>query len=151
MTDFAVTSEAPQPTIRVSVAVVESHVPTRERIMGLLGDGVTPFSTVEELAARLTGAVPSAEPLLFRKVRVAGTWMADRQFYVDNRIREGRAGFYVVTPLAIEGSDAAVLVNRGWVARGPEYPRPPRVVVPTGRTEVSGMAMRPWPQQRSRM
>ncbi len=53
------TSEAPQqPTIRVSVAVVESHVPTRERIMGLLGDGVTPFSTVEELAARLTGAVP---------------------------------------------------------------------------------------------
>ncbi|UDY36069.1 AAA family ATPase [Dermatobacter hominis] len=58
MTDFAVTSEAPQPTIRVSVAVVESHVPTRERIMGLLGDGVTPFSTVEELAARLTGAVP---------------------------------------------------------------------------------------------
>jgi pilus assembly protein CpaE len=58
VTDFAVTSEAPQPTIRVSVAVVESHVPTRERIMGLLGDGVTPFSTVEELAARLTGAVP---------------------------------------------------------------------------------------------
>ncbi len=58
MTDFAVTSEAPQPTIRVSVAVVESHVPTRERIMGLLGDGVTPFSTVEELSSRLTGAVP---------------------------------------------------------------------------------------------
>ena len=58
MTDFAVTSEVTQPTIRVSVAVVESHVPTRERIMGLLGDGVTPFSTVEELSARLTGAVP---------------------------------------------------------------------------------------------
>ncbi len=58
MTDSTMTSEAPQPTIRVSVAVVESHVPTRERIMGLLGDGVTPFSTVEELSARLTGAVP---------------------------------------------------------------------------------------------
>jgi len=58
VTDSTMTSEAPQPTIRVSVAVVESHVPTRERIMGLLGDGVTPFSTVEELSARLTGAVP---------------------------------------------------------------------------------------------
>jgi surfeit locus 1 family protein len=92
---------------------------------------------------RLTGAVPAAEPLLFRRVRVAGTWMEDRQFYVDNRIREGRAGFHVVTPLAIEGSDAAVLVNRGWVARGPEYPRPPRVAVPGGRMEVTGMATRP--------
>jgi pilus assembly protein CpaE len=48
----------PQPAIRVSVAVVESHAPTRERIMALLGDGVTPFTTVEELASRLTGAVP---------------------------------------------------------------------------------------------
>lgn len=92
---------------------------------------------------RLTGAVPSAEPLLFRRVRVAGTWMGDRQFYVDNRIREGRAGFHVVTPLAIEGTDAAVLVNRGWVARGPEYPRPPRIEVPSGRVEVTGLATRP--------
>jgi len=58
VTDFAMTSEAPQTTIRVSVAVVEAHAPTRERIMGLLGDGVTPFGTVEELAGRLTGAVP---------------------------------------------------------------------------------------------
>jgi pilus assembly protein CpaE len=49
---------APQPAIRVSVAVVEGHAPTRERIMALLGDGVTPFSSLEELAARLTGAVP---------------------------------------------------------------------------------------------
>lgn len=58
MTDSALTSEAPPTTIRVSVAVVESHAPTRERIMGLLGDGVTPFGSVEELATRLTGAVP---------------------------------------------------------------------------------------------
>jgi pilus assembly protein CpaE len=49
---------ASQPAIRVSVAVVEGHAPTRERIMALLGDGVTPFSSLEELAARLTGAVP---------------------------------------------------------------------------------------------
>lgn len=93
---------------------------------------------------RLAGAVPSAEPLLFRRVRVAGTWLGDRQFYVDNRIREGRAGFHVVTPLAIEGTDAAVLVNRGWVARGPDYPRPPRLgTPPAGRVEVTGLATRP--------
>jgi surfeit locus 1 family protein len=96
-----------------------------------------------DTAVRLTGAVPAADPLLYRRVTVTGTWMADRQFYVDNRIREGRAGFHVVTPLAIDGAGAAVLVNRGWVARGPEYPRAPRVAVPAGRIEVAGMAIRP--------
>lgn len=49
---------APQPTIRVSVAVVEADVPTRDGLMGLLGEGVTPFASVEELASRVTGAVP---------------------------------------------------------------------------------------------
>ncbi|MFZ4519775.1 MAG: AAA family ATPase [Microthrixaceae bacterium] len=68
MTDFTTTSAdhgmangfepATAPAIRVSVAVVESDVPVRQRIMGLLGDGVTPFESVEELSSRLTGAVP---------------------------------------------------------------------------------------------
>lgn len=92
---------------------------------------------------RLTGPVASAEPLLYRSVRVTGIWVAGRQFYVDNRIHAGRAGFHVIAPLAIDGTDAAVLVNRGWIARGPEYPRPPRVAAPEGRAEVAGMAMRP--------
>jgi pilus assembly protein CpaE len=41
-----------------SVAVVETHDPTRERLVGLLGDTVTSFATIEELIARLTGTVP---------------------------------------------------------------------------------------------
>ena len=92
---------------------------------------------------QLTGSVPSAEPLLYRRVRMDGTWLESLQFYVDNRIEAGRAGFHVITPLAIAGSDAAVLVNRGWIARGPEYPRPPRIATPRGAARVSGMAMRP--------
>lgn len=50
---------APQPAaIRVSVAVVEAHAPTRERMVSLLSDGVTPFASIEDLTARLTGTVP---------------------------------------------------------------------------------------------
>lgn len=51
---------APPPRISsgVSVAVVEFDVATRERIISLLGDGVTPFNTLEELTSRLTGAMP---------------------------------------------------------------------------------------------
>lgn len=50
----------PSPTvpIQVSVAIVEAHPPTRERIVSLLGEGVSPFATIEELTARLTGTVP---------------------------------------------------------------------------------------------
>jgi len=48
----------PPSAIRVSVAVVEAHPATRDRIMRLLGDGGTPFNSIEELAGRLTGSVP---------------------------------------------------------------------------------------------
>lgn len=49
----------PQPAaIRVSVAVVEPHAATRDGILRLLGNGGTPFNSIEELASRLTGSVP---------------------------------------------------------------------------------------------
>ena len=91
----------------------------------------------------LTGAVGSAEPLLYRRVRAAGEWIAARQIFIDNQIVGGRAGFNVITPLRLEGRQEAVLVNRGWLARGPEFPRAPPVAVPAGRVEVMGLATRP--------
>jgi len=91
----------------------------------------------------LTGSVDSAEPLLFRRVRAAGEWLPEGQIFIDNQIVEGRAGFHVVTPLRLEGSKDEVLVNRGWVARGAEYPRSPEVAVPSGRVEVAGIATVP--------
>lgn len=91
----------------------------------------------------LTGSVSSAGPLMYRRVRAAGEWLAERQIHIDNQIRDGRAGFHVVTPLRLEGGDAAVLVNRGWIARDASYPRAPRVAAPAGRVEVSGLATRP--------
>jgi pilus assembly protein CpaE len=48
----------PRPALRVSLAVVEADPATRDRITALLGAGATPFANVEELAGRLTGAVP---------------------------------------------------------------------------------------------
>ncbi|MEX0768414.1 MAG: P-loop NTPase [Microthrixaceae bacterium] len=47
-----------QPGIQVSVAIVEQDAPTRDRLVGLLSAGVTPFNSLEELCARLTGTVP---------------------------------------------------------------------------------------------
>ena len=98
---------------------------------------------IQEMPVRLTGSVDAAEPLLFRKVSATGRWLAAGQVLVDNQIREGRAGFHVVTPLQIEGSGAFVLVNRGWIPRGANYPRGPEVPVPAGLVVVSGIAAVP--------
>jgi surfeit locus 1 family protein len=100
-------------------------------------------SRQDEMPLRLTGSVPSAEPLLYRKLTAAGEWVAAGQVFVDNQFHGTRAGFHVVTPLRLRGSDAVVLVNRGWIARGREYPQPPQVDVPRGMVEVSGTGSLP--------
>jgi surfeit locus 1 family protein len=52
----------------------------------------------------------------FRRVELEGRWLAGRTVFLDNRARDGVAGFVVVTPLELGPGDA-VLVQRGWVAR----------------------------------
>lgn len=96
-----------------------------------------------EPALVLTGPVPDAQPILFRHVRVRGAYEAQGQIFVDNRILGGRAGFHVVTPFAIAGSKAAVLVNRGWVARTAAYPELPPAPPPAGERVVEGLATVP--------
>jgi surfeit locus 1 family protein len=98
---------------------------------------------VREAALQLTGPVASAEPLLYRRVRAAGEWLPAGQIFIDNQILGGRAGFHVITPLRLEGTKNAVLVNRGWIARSAEYPRAPQVAVPAGQVEVAGTATLP--------
>lgn len=99
-------------------------------------------SRLREAPVRLTGAVPSAEPLLFRRVSAAGAWDARHQVFIDNQVHQGRAGFHVVTPLRLASGDA-VLVNRGWIARDAAYPKAPAVPVPAGPVQVEGLATLP--------
>ena len=53
----------------------------------------------------------------FKPVTARGTYLADRQFLIDNMVVDGRVGYYVLTPLRVSAQDALLLVNRGWVAR----------------------------------
>lgn len=49
-------------------------------------------------------------------VAARGRWLGEKSILLDNKVHNGIAGYHVVTPLRIEGSSIAVLVNRGWVA-----------------------------------
>ncbi|MFO1426817.1 MAG: SURF1 family protein [Steroidobacteraceae bacterium] len=63
----------------------------------------------EPLGRRATGELPR-----FAHVRVEGRWQPQRQFLLDNRTLDGRAGYEVLTPFALP-SGRWLLVDRGWV------------------------------------
>jgi surfeit locus 1 family protein len=77
--------------------------------------------------------------LVHRPVVLRGQWVAGRTVFLDNRQMQGRPGFYVVTPLKLQGGDAAVLVERGWAPRNfVDRERLPAVETPSGVIEVHG-------------
>ena len=100
-------------------------------------------SRMADSPVRLTGVGSTSQALLYRRVEAQGRWNAAGQVYIDNQIHDGRAGFHVITPLVLTGGTAAVLVNRGWIARDAAYPRAPAVPVPEGDTRVTGLASLP--------
>ncbi len=94
-------------------------------------------------AMQIPPGLVEAETLRYRQVMVRGTYEPQHQILIDNRMHRQRAGFHVVTPLNIEGSNVRVLVNRGWIAGQPGRDRVPVVATPTGSVWVSGQAVVP--------
>jgi surfeit locus 1 family protein len=80
---------------------------------------------------------------VWRRAVVKGTFVGPRTILLDNRTREGRAGYEVVTPLRIDGGDLCVLVNRGWIAQGRSRAELPMVRTPSGAVRVEGIAVVP--------
>jgi surfeit locus 1 family protein len=61
-------------------------------------------------------ALPSDTALAhFRRVRVIGTYDYGQEMILTLRGRNGSPGVNIITPLLRNGTDTAVLVNRGWV------------------------------------
>ena len=103
----------------------------------------------DAVAARFTSAakqppveLPSrgddALALRFRTVRARGEYDASRQILIDNKVRDGRAGFDVVAPLRLAASGRYVLVDRGWIAQGASRRDLPLAPPPTGAVTVTG-------------
>lgn len=70
------------------------------------------------------------------RLTLEGEYLADRTLFLDNRIREGRLGVAVLTPL--RGPDGRVwLVERGFLETGPSRAAP-SVTTPSGRVRIEG-------------
>lgn len=77
--------------------------------------------------------------LLHRTVHLRGRWLQEHTVYLDNRQMNGRPGFFVLTPLQLEGAAHSVLVQRGWIARNfQDRTALAEVETSQGRVEVTG-------------
>ena len=74
----------------------------------------------EAADAQPLAAASIAEPesLRFRRVVASGRYLGVRQVLIDNMVREGRNGFFVITALELDDG-STLLVNRGWIPQTP--------------------------------
>jgi surfeit locus 1 family protein len=89
-------------------------------------------------------ALPDASKAVHRIVDLRGVWKADKTVFLDNRQMNAKAGFYVLTPLVLEDTRSAVLVQRGWAARNfVDRAALPDILTPAGTVEVRGRIVPP--------
>lgn len=74
--------------------------------------GALPPLAADELA-RTPG---QAEAQQHRRAELQGRWLAAHTVWLDNRPLDGHAGFFVLTPLALDDG-RALIVQRGWQPR----------------------------------
>jgi surfeit locus 1 family protein len=100
--------------------------------------GQQPPASADELAG--TGGTG----LLHRQVDLRGQWLATHTVYLDNRQMNGKPGFFVVTPLRLDGRADVVAVQRGWVPRNfTQRAQLPQVQTPAGTVTLRGRVAPP--------
>lgn len=102
---------------------------------------------LDSRGARSALAVPAtladAEALNYRKVVAQGRYEPQFQILIDNRTHNGQAGYHVVTPLRVDGSDVRLLVNRGWIPAPADRQQIPAFDTPSDTVQLKGMAVIP--------
>ena len=84
----------------------------------------------------------NADNLLYRRLRIVGRYDLVHQFLQDNQVNEGKTGYYVLTPLILENSRKAVLVNRGWLPYSPDRTVLPDISLPAEQVSITGTVSR---------
>lgn len=81
----------------------------------------------------LTLPINDAANFRFKKITLQGKYLSSKQFLLDNQVMDHQAGYNVLTPFVIQGNDAVVLVDRGWISVGQSRDELPDIKV----TEIS--------------
>ena len=92
----------------------------------------------------LGSAESNPRELAWKHVAARGRFVEAHTVYLDNKLRRGRPGYEVVTPLRLNG--AHVLVNRGWIQAGVSREVLPEVRTPPGVVRLQGVALERLPR-----
>lgn len=95
-------------------------------------------------AIELPSTMVEPEDFVLKRVAARGRFVDEHTVYLDNKLRRGRPGYEVVTPLRMDGLH--VLVNRGWVAAGRTRAELPKMQPPADEVRVEGLALARLPQ-----
>lgn len=111
----------------------------RARQRNAIQDAITARAAMPPLGAAELLAAPDPQQLVHRPTELRGEWLAAQTVFLDNRQMNAMPGFYVVTPLRLEGRSDVVLVQRGWAPRNfSRREQLPPVQTPAGVVQVRG-------------
>lgn len=131
-------------------------LPTVVLIAAMIGMGIWQLDRAQQKRAKLatfehgTDRIVSmadlgAAPERYQHVRVRGTWVDNRQILLDGISSTGRPGYQVLTAFQPQGSDALLMVNRGWRAwSGPRQQVDGLQLNNSGVLEIRGRVDRFW-------
>ena len=93
-----------------------------------------------ENAADYTWISPDLVPERYQTLEVSGQYLVDRQILIDNIVRNGRLGYFVITPLRYSPHEPLLLVNRGWALKDAATGALPDIELETTSKMVRGRA-----------
>lgn len=105
-----------------------------------LNENIT--AAMNQPALPLTGEPVDPAELHFRHVEVTGVFDNAAAIAIRNQLLGDQPGLHLVTPLRINGSEMAVLVDRGWIPRGASDPEPASLAAYdfSGEVTIEGIA-----------
>jgi surfeit locus 1 family protein len=78
----------------------------------------------------------------YRPVLVRGEYVLEESIVLRNQSREGQLGVELFTPLIFEGTDQAILVQRGWIPAEQAAPADWQAFAEPGQVDVDGILRR---------
>lgn len=94
----------------------------------------------------LTGADVDPNALDFHRVTATGEFDNAQSIVLRNQPFDLRPGVHLITPLRLDGSNRAVLVDRGWIPSDDAGRETRQVYNETGRVTVEGIAAKSQPR-----
>jgi len=80
----------------------------------------------------------------YKKIKLTGRYLAEKQFLLDNQVRDRATGYGVLTPFYVDAFKTWVLVDRGWLAQGVSRNELPVVDFESEQVTIKGRVYVPY-------